>query len=152
MHSSLSPIRWFVMTGWRASICLQPFVQLQPFDQTRLECGPCCLQASSPPCVSNTVGLWFRVWVQAFTSCFLGQTRLNFGSLLCTSTSLHPCLKLVWITVPCLRTRISSPTLCFECVWIVDLSLCTRIRHQPCSNTFDCGGLFVYPPARTKMR
>ena len=95
-------------------------------------------------CVSNTLGLWFRVWVQAFASCFLGQTRFDFGSLLCTSTSLHPCLKHVWIKVPCLRTRISPPALCFECVWIVDLSLCTRIRLQPCSNTFDNGGLLHF--------
>ena len=88
-------------------------ISLQPFDQTRLDCGLCCLQASSPPCVantfgmwillririsfqlcvSNTFGLWFRVWVQASASCFLGQTRLDCGSLLCTSISLHLCLK-----------------------------------------------------------
>ena len=43
-----------------------------------------------------------------------------------------------------------SPALCFECVWFP--CLCTRIRLQPCSNTFDYGCLFVYPPARTKMK
>ena len=30
--------------------------------------------------------------------------------------------------------------------------LCTRICLQPCSNTFDFGRLFVYPPARTKRK
>ena len=124
---------------------------------------PCCLQASAPllclkhvwnvdpcsrtrisfqHCVSNTYGLWFRVWAQASASCFLGQTRLDFGSLLCTSISLHPCPKHVLIMVPGLRTHQSS-ALCFECVWIVDPCLCTRIRLQPCSNTFDYDGLFV---------
>ena len=98
---------------WIMVPCLCASISLQPFDQTRLDCGPCCLQASSPPCVSNTFGLWillririsfqlcvsntfglwFRVWVQASASCFLGQTRLDCGSLLCTSISLHPCLK-----------------------------------------------------------
>ena len=112
---------------WIMVPCLCASISLQPFDQTRLDCGPCCLQASSPPCVSNTFGLWillrtrisfqhcvsntfglwFRVWVQASASCFLGQTRLGFGSLLCTSISLHPCLKHVWVKVPGLRTRIS---------------------------------------------
>ena len=28
----------------------------------------------------------------------------------------------------------------------------TRIRLQPCSNTVDFSFLFVYPPARTKLR
>ena len=98
---------------WIMVPCLCASISLQPFDQTRLDCGPCCFQASSPPCVantfgmwillririsfqlcvSNTFGLWFRVWVQASASCFLGQTRLDCGSLLCTSISLHPCLK-----------------------------------------------------------
>ena len=31
--------------------------------------------------VSNTFGLCFRVWVQALSSCFLGQTRLDFWFL-----------------------------------------------------------------------
>ena len=64
----LSPSRWFVMTGWRTSISLQPF-------------GPCCLQASSPPCVSNTFGMWIFVCVHAPVSSILFQTRLDFGSV-----------------------------------------------------------------------
>ena len=34
----------------------------------------------------------------------------------------------------------------------MDPYLCTRIRLQPCSNTFVYGCLFVYPPVRTKMK
>ena len=146
--------------------------QVTAFDQTRSDCGsllltsigstlclkhvwnvdPCSrTRISFQHCVSNTNGLWFRVRVQASASCFLGQTRLDFGSLLCTSISLHPCPKHVLIMVPGLRTHQSS-ALCFECVWIVDPCLCTRIRLQPCSNTFDYDCLFVCPPARTKMK
>ena len=144
-------------------LCLCASISQQSFDQTRLDCGslftsivstlcfkhvrnvdPCLrTRISFQHCVSNTFGSWFRVWVQASASCFLGQTRLVFGSLLCTSISLHPCLKHVLIMVPCVRTH-QSPALCFECVWIVDPGLCTRIRLQPCSNTFDYGCLFVY--------
>ena len=43
----LSPTRGIVTTARRTSISLQPFVQLQPFDQTCVDCGPCCLQAPS---------------------------------------------------------------------------------------------------------
>ena len=114
--------------------------------------------------------MWILVCVHASVSSTVFQTRLDygsvsgykhlppaslvkhvFGSLLCTSISLHPCLEHVLIMVPCLCTH-PSPALCFECVWIVNPCLCTRIRLQPCSNTFDYGCLFVYPPARTKMK
>ena len=92
------------------------------------------------------------------------QTRLECGSL-SAYTHQFPalCFKHVWIMVPCLGTSIClllpwSNTfglrflVCVrECVQIVDLCLCTRIRLQPCSNTFDYGCLFVYPP-RTKMK
>ena len=98
---------------------------MDPFLRTRI---------SFQYCVSNTFGLWFRVWIQALSSWFLGLTRLHFGSLLCTSISLRPCLKNIWIKVPCPRTRIN---LCL-----------TRIRFQSCSNTFDFGCfLFPLPPA-----
>ena len=51
-----------------------------------------------------------------------------------------------WIKVSlsCVHASL-SPSLCSERVWIVDLSPCTHIRLQPCSNLFDYGGLFVYP-------
>ena len=68
-------------------------------------------------CVSNTYGLWFRVWVQASASCFLGQTRLDFGSLLCTSISLHPCLTHVLIMVPGAYASVFSAVfrMCLDC-------------------------------------
>ena len=124
----LSPTRWIVMTGWRTSISLQPFVQLQPFDQTRLDCGLCCLQASYPPCVTNTFGMWIFVCV-----------HVSVPAL---------CFKHLWIRVPCLGTSIcllllGSNTFVSHTfglrflVWIVDLCLCTRIHLQPCSNPFD---------------
>ena len=49
--------------------------------QTRLDCGPCCLQASSPPCVSNTFGMWILVCVHASVSRTVFQTRLDHGSV-----------------------------------------------------------------------
>ena len=66
---------------WITVLCLSATITLQPFDQTRLDCGslftnPClkhvwnvdpCLRTriSFQHCVSNTYGLGFRVWVQA---------------------------------------------------------------------------------------
>ena len=112
---------------------------------------PCCLQASAPPYVSSTFGMWILVRVQASVSSTVFQTRMDCGSLLCTSISLHPCPKHVLIMVPGLRTHQSS-ALCFECVWIVDPCLCTRIRLQPFSSTFEYVCLFVCPHPRTKMK
>ena len=43
--------------------------------QTRLDCGPCCLQASSPPCVANTFGMWVLVFVHASVSSTVFQIR-----------------------------------------------------------------------------
>ena len=99
--------------GLRFCVCVQTSVY-SPLTKHVWIVVPCCIQASVSTlsfnhvwnvdpclrtrisfqhCVSNTFGLWFRVWVQASASCFLGQTRLDFGSLLCTSISLHSCLK-----------------------------------------------------------
>ena len=89
------------------------------------------------------VELWFRVWVQASASCFLGQTRLvlvPFCAQAPDSTRVSNTFRLRFLV--CVHA--SVPALCFECVWIVDPCLCTRIRLQPCSNTFDLGCLFVY--------
>ena len=79
----------------------------------------------------GSFGLWFLV-VYKHQSPPVSQTRLDYGSL---SAYTH-----------------QSPALCFECVWIVDPCLCTRIRLQPCSNTFDYGCLFVYHPAHTTIK
>ena len=128
----LSPTRWIVMTGWRKSISLQPFVQtrgslmytsisLHPVFQTCLDCGYLFAYTHQSPalpfkhvwmvipclstsiCVSNTFGLWLLVCVRASDS--------------------SPVFKHVWIMVPC---------------------LCTRTSQQPfVSNTFDCGCLFA---------
>ena len=90
----------------RTSISLQPFVQLQPFDQTRLDCGPCCLQASYPPCVTNTFGMWIFVCVHASVSSTVFQTLVDYGSvsgykhLPPASWVKHVCLTHVWIKVP----------------------------------------------------
>ena len=62
-------------------------ISLQPLDQTRLDCCPCCLQASSPPCASK------HVW--NVDPCV--RTRISFPAL---------CFKHVWIMVPCLGTSI----------------------------------------------
>ena len=77
------------------------------------------------------------------------QTR---GSLLYTSISLHPVFQTCFDCGSVSAYTHHSPVLCFECVWIVNPCLRTRICLQPCSNTFDYGCLFVYPPARTKMK
>ena len=71
---------------------------------------------------------------------------------MCTSISLHPCSQTNLDYGSSSAYTHQSPALCLECVWIVDLCLCTHIRLQLCSNTFDFGCLFVYPPARTKLK
>ena len=109
----LSPTRWSVMTGWRTSIGLQPFVQtrldcgsslytsisLHPGFQTCPFCGSLSAHTHQSPalCVSSTVfqHIWImvRVWVQASASCFLVKhvpclrTRISRGSL---SVHTHP--------------------------------------------------------------
>ena len=143
--------------GLRFCVCVQTSVY-SPFNQTRLDCGSLLLASIGSTPMSQArleCGSLFAFTHQFPALCFkhvmdygsvsghkhlppasLVKTRLDFGSLLCTSISLHPCPKHVLIMVPGLRTHQSS-ALCFECVWIVDPCLCTRIRLQPCSNTFD---------------
>ena len=113
----LSPTRWFVMTGWRIRISLQPFVQTRGSFTV--------YKHQSPPCVSNMFGLGLLVCVHASVSSLVFQTRLDHGSVsvyehqslvLCFE---HVCSNTFWIMVPC---------------------LCTRTIQQPfVSNTFDCG-------------
>ena len=124
------------MTGWRTSISLQPFVQ------TRLDCG-------SLLCTSISLHPVF-------------QTCLDCGSL-SAHTHQYPalCFKHVWIMVPCLcasislqpfnQTRLDCGPCCSQASFLVcvhasvpDPCLCARIRSHPCSNTFDYGCLFVY--------
>ena len=92
--------------GLRFCVCVQTSVY-SPLTKHVWNVDPCLrTRISFQHCVSNTYGLWFRVWVQASASCFLGQTRLDFGSLLCTCISLHSCLKHVLIMIACLFTSI----------------------------------------------
>ena len=127
----LSPSRWFVMSGWLTSISLQ-----HVFKHVRI-LVPCLrTRISFQHCVSNPFGLWFRVWVQALSSWFLGQTRLDFGSLFCTSISLHPCLKHIWIKDPCVHASVLDP---FLCTRIRSSLVQTRLILVAC--------LFTLPPA-----
>ena len=94
----LSPSRWFVMTGWRTSISLQPFVQtrgsllytsisLHPVFQSRFDCGYLFAYThQSPalsfkhfwmviPCLSTSINL-----LPCVSDTFV-QTRLDYGSL-----------------------------------------------------------------------
>ena len=82
----LSPTRWIVMTGWRTSISLQPFVQtrcfflytsisLHPLFQTCLDYG--------------YLSEWFLVCVHAPVTSPLFQTRLIVVACLFTSIRLE---------------------------------------------------------------
>ena len=89
----LSPSRWIVMTGWRTSISLHPFVQtrgsllytcisLHLVFQTRLDCNSLFGNKHQSHVWSNTFGLWF---------------------LVCAHTSdSSPLSKLVWFVAVCL--------------------------------------------------
>ena len=68
----LSPSRWIVMTGWRTSISLHPFVQTRGFllktrislhlvFQTRLDCDSLFVNKHQSHVWSNTFRLWFPV-------------------------------------------------------------------------------------------
>ena len=114
----LSQTRWIIMTGWHTNISLQPFAQ------TRLECGsvlytsislhhvfqtcPDCgsllrTRISIQLCVQNMFGLWF-VSVCKHLSTAL---RLNIFGLWFLCCIKHR-FKHVWIVDLCLRTRIVS--------------------------------------------
>ena len=114
----LSPTRWFVMIGWRTSLCLCAITSLQPFAK--------------------------HVWivVLAFYKHRLHpvlQTRLECRSL-SAYTHLFPalCVNHLWVMVPGLGTSTCLLLFGFRfLVWIADLCLCTLIRLQHCSNVFD---------------
>ena len=103
----LSPTRWIIITGWRTSISLQPFVQ------TRLDYGSLFYTSISfhpvfqKPCVLKTFELWILVCVHASVS------SLSF--------------KHVWMVFPSLSTNIGlqlcqTPILCsntFGLWWLV---------------------------------
>ena len=112
----LSPTRWFVMTGWRASISLQPFVQLQPFDQTRLNCGsyvwilvPCCVQAPVSTRVSNTFGLMFLVCVHASVTQPCVSNAFGLWISVCAHASVSSFVQPRLIMVACLFTLPPAP-------------------------------------------
>ena len=145
---------------WIMDLCLYASISLQPFDQTRSDCGsllftnivstlcfkhvwnvyPCLrTRISFQHCVFKNVGLWFRVWVQASASCFLGLNTFGFWFLVVYKHQTPPVSQNMFRLRFLVCVHASVPALCFECVWIVDPCLCTRIRLQPCSNTFDYG-------------
>ena len=129
----LSPTRWFVMTGWRTSLSLQPSVQLLPFDQTRLECG------SSSAYTHQFPALCFKhVWIMV----------LCLGTNICL-------LKHVLILVPCcvqapVSTRVSN-TFGLRFLVCAHGCPCTHIRLQPCSNTV-CLWWLVCLPSRPHQK
>ena len=126
----LSPTRWFVMVGWRISISLQTFVQLQLFDQTRLDCRLCC-------CTSIVSTLCFKhVWIMVLclgtNICFLILWSNTFG---------------LWFSV--VYKHQSSPVFQSHFVFLVcahHQSTATCLKH------FDFGFLFVHPPTHTQLR
>ena len=79
--------------------------------------------------LSRTRWIVMTGWCTSISLQTFDQTRLDCGSLLCTSISLH---------------RVFQKRL--DCG---SLSAYTHQSPALCSNTFDYGGLFVYPPART---
>ena len=86
-------------------------VSLQPFDQTRLDCGSLLYTSI----VSNAFGLWILVYVHASVSSPVFQTRLDKGSV---SVYKH-------LSPPVFQTHFVVPR------------PCTCISLQPCvSNTF----------------
>ena len=76
LHTRIS-IQLCVLTHLDYVLCLCANISRQPFDQTRLDCGSCCLQASSPRCVSNTFEVWILVCVHASVSCTVFHTLLG---------------------------------------------------------------------------
>ena len=140
------------MIGWRTSISLQLFTKhfwiavfvvfkhrLHLVFRTRLECGSLSAYTHQH-CVSNTFELWFCVVVQAFSSFFVKHVLMSVS-----------CCVQAFVS-----TRVSNTVglrflVCVHAS-VPDTYLCTHIRFQLCSNTFDFGCLFVYPPARTCKR
>ena len=98
-------------------------------------------------------GLWSLLFTSIVTTLVLclGTKHLPPASLVkhvlilvlvCTCTSLHPCLNHVWIKVLFLRTRIGPPSLCFERVR-AHTSVFSLV--QTCLTLVAC--LFTLPPA-----
>ena len=92
--------------------------RLHSMSHARLECGSMFAYTHQFPalCFKH---VWIMVPCLGTSICLLlpWSNTFGFGSLLCTSISLHPCPKHVLIMVPGLRTHQSS-ALCFECVWM----------------------------------
>ena len=82
-----------LFTSIVSTLCFKHVWNVDPCLRTRI---------SFQHCVSNTFGLRFRVWVQAFASCFLGQTRLDKGSLSAYANAFR-----LWMSV-CAHASVSS--------------------------------------------
>ena len=63
--------------AWIMVPCLCASISLQPFVQTRLDCG----SLLHTRIVSNTFGWWILVYVHASVSSTVFQTRLDYGSV-----------------------------------------------------------------------
>ena len=132
----LSPTRWIVLTGWRASISLQPFVQ------TRLDYGSLLYTSISfhsvfqKPCVSNAFELWILVCVHASVSSLVIQTRLDGDSWcvykhqfqLCQSPFLCSNTFGLWLLV-CVHATVNSPL--FQTRLIVVACVLTSMSLEP---------------------
>ena len=93
-------------------------------------------------CVSNTFGLWFRVWVQAFASCFLVKhVWMLVPCRVQTSVSTHVSNAFGLRFLVCVHASVTCPVFRMR-LGCGSLSVRTH-PSQPCSNTFDYGCLSV---------
>ena len=124
----LTPTRWIVMTGWRTSISLQPFVQTRGsllYTSTGLQ-----------PCVSKPFELWILVCVHASVSAWSFKHVWMGNPCLSISICLQPCVSPVlcsntfglWFLV-CVHAPINS--LLFQTPLIVVACLLTSISLEP---------------------
>ena len=140
----LSQTRWIIMTGWHTSISLQPFAQ------TRLECGsvlytsislhlvfqtcPDCgsllrTRISIQLCVQNMFGLWF-VSVCKHLSTALRLNIFGLWFLVVSSIVSNTCG--LWIFV-CVHA--SSPSLCFKRLDYGSVSVYKHLSPAPFDQT-----------------
>ena len=136
-----------VLTRLDHGLCRCANISLQPFDRTCLDYGSCCLQASFPPCFSNTFGRWILVDVHASVSCTVFHARWVIDSVSgYKHLPLPPWSDTFGFWSPSVSpTRLDHGSLSayasvfnpvFLRVWIVIPFVRTH-PSQPCSNTFD---------------
>ena len=124
--------------------------------QTRLNCGSLLYTSISLHPVFQPVLLWILVCAHASVSssvCFQHCVSNTFGLWSVSGYKHLPpssLIKHIWILVPCcvkasVSTRVTNTfgLRLLVCVHapVPDPCLCTHIRFQPCSNTFDYGCL-----------